>query len=273
MDIEVANYDLRTFNLITTLTSFLNENDNEDINVFLAKYFLDNIDKLKDKSIYDVAEECYTSRSTVQRFIKYIGFETFSNLQAKIAEASAHNDRFGRFYKQDIFRDKYLNDFENMTKSIDKICDSKTIDYFIDLIHISNNVVFNYAESSSIAPLDFQEAMLKAGKTVRIVTNSTRNTNLLNNLNESDALITLSVTGNYAIATALEVSKIKANKILITLNRNKDLFKIYDKVIYLSDDETNTDFIQDGVRNAFTIYSLSYLLDLMLNKYFEKYVK
>lgn len=269
MDIE--KYDLRTFNLITTLTSFLNENDTDDINVFLAKYFLENIDTIKDKSIYDVAEECYTSRSTVQRFIKYIGFETFSNLQAKISEANIHNARFERFYKQENFREKYLLDFNKMTESINKICDSKTIDYFIDLIHISNNVVFNFADSSTIAPLDFQEAMLRTGKTVRVVTNRTRNTNLLNKLNESDTLITLSVTGNYALVTAPEVAKTKANKILITVNRNQDLLKIYDKVIYLSDSDYTSDFIQEGIRNSYTIYSLSYMLDLMLNKYFEKY--
>lgn len=271
MDIE--KYDLRTFNLITTLTSFLNENDVEDINVFLAKYFLENIDKIKDKSIYDVAEECYTSRSTVQRFIKYIGFETFSNLQNKIEEATIHNRRFERFYKQDDFREKYLQDFNQMTETVNKICDSKTIDYFIDLIHISDNVIFNFADSSTIAPLDFQEAMLRTGKTVRLVTNRTRNTNLLNNLTEKDTIITLSVTGNYALVTAPEIAKVKANKILITVNRNKDLLNIYDKVIYLTEIEYTSDFIQEGIRNSYTIYSLSYMLDLMLNKYFEKYVK
>ena len=273
MGIEIKDYDLRTFNLLTTLATFLNENDDGDINVILAKYFLNNIEKIQSKSIYDIADECYTSRSTVQRFIKYIGFDTFSNLQTKLKESYAHNYRFENFYKQDDFRNKYLKDFNEMTESVNRICDSKTIDYFVDLIHISSTVVFNYAESSTIAPLDFQEAMLRAHKTIRIITNSSRNTNLLNNLTENDTLITTSVTGNFAIATLEEISQIRANKILITLNRNERLKEVYDKVIYLSDDVSTDDFNQKGIRNAYTIYSLSYMLDLMLNKYFEKYVR
>ena len=57
--------DIKTFNLISTLLNLINDNEEDDINTYLAKYFLNNLENLENKSIYDIADECFTSRSTV----------------------------------------------------------------------------------------------------------------------------------------------------------------------------------------------------------------
>ena len=61
---------LQTFNLLSSLLSILNTNDELDTDFVIAKYFLNNLNHLKDISIYKVADECFVSRSSVQRFIK-----------------------------------------------------------------------------------------------------------------------------------------------------------------------------------------------------------
>lgn len=263
--------DIKTFNLISTLISLINENEEDDINVHLAKYMLMNLDKLESMSIYDLAEECYTSRSTVQRFIKYIGYDSFNNIKSKTQMCLDHNHRYTKYYTRKNFRENYLSELEEMMKSIDSIIDSPTISYFVDLIHISDNIVFNFADSSTIAPLDFQEAMLCFKKTVRCITNSSRSIELLNSLNENDTLITLSVTGNYALASLKDIEKTRANKVLITLNRSDEFKNVYDKIIYLNQNSASASFIQTGVKNSYTIYGLTYFLDLVANMYYEKY--
>lgn len=158
-----------------------------------------------------------------------------------------------------------------MMDNFDKFYNSEHIDYFVDLLHISDKIVFSIAEGSSVAPFDFQEALVSLHKNVRVITNSTKNMELLLSLKETDTLITLSMTGNYALATLNEIEKSKANKVLITLNHSTIFNEVYDKVIHFTDDNSSKDYIQDGVRNAYTIYGFNYLFDLILNRYFEKY--
>lgn len=263
--------DIKTFNLISTLLNLINDNEEDDINTYLAKYFLNNLENLQEKSIYDIADECYTSRSTVQRFIKSIGYDSFNNIKSKTDLCISHNHRYGKYYTRKNFRTSYLDELKDMMDSIDKIVDSSTISYFIDLIHISNTVVFNYADSSTVAPLDFQEAMLCFKKNIRCVTNGSHSIDLLKSLDENDTIITLSVTGNYALASLSDIEKTKANKVLITLNKSDEFKNVYDKIIYLNQHSASVNFIQSGTKNAYTIYGLTYFLDLMLNKYYEKY--
>ena len=172
----------------------------------------------------------------------------------------------------DVINSMKIKEIPNMGKIIfDKFYNSEHIGYFVDLLHISDKIVFSIAEGSSVAPFDFQEALVSLHKNVRVITNSTKNMELLLSLKETDTLITLSMTGNYALATLNEIEKSKANKVLITLNHSTIFNEVYDKVIHFSDNNSSRDYIQDGVRNAYTIYGFSYLFDLILNRYFEKY--
>ena len=60
-------YSITRFNLLTSLLSILNTNDTEDTNFHIAKYILEHFQELDRLSIYDLAEECFVSRSSIQR--------------------------------------------------------------------------------------------------------------------------------------------------------------------------------------------------------------
>ncbi len=268
---DVLSHDLKTFNLISTLISLINTNNDDDINSIFARYFLEHLEQLDSISIYDIAEDCYTSRSSVQRFIKDIGFDSYSNLKSKVQESLRHNDRYRKFYKSKDFKKSYRQSIDEMFDSFDRFYDSEHLDYFVDLIHISKTLVFSIAEGSSVAPFDFQEALVSLNKQARIITNNAKSSKLLESLNENDTLITLSMTGNYALATLGDIENINTNKVLITLNHSEIFTGIYDKIIYFGNDDSSQDYIQDGLRNAYTIYGFNYFFDLVLNRYFEKY--
>lgn len=268
---DVSTHDLQTFNLVSTLISIINKNNDTDMDFILADYFLKHLEDLESISIYEIADACYTSRSSVQRFIKDIGFESYNKLKSKTQEVLRHNRRYLNFYRENNFKEIYRKNINNMMDNFDKFYNSEHIDYFVDLLHISDKIVFSIAEGSSVAPFDFQEALVSLHKNVRVITNSTKNMELLLSLKETDTLITLSMTGNYALATLNEIEKSKSNKVLITLNHSTIFNEVYDKVIHFTDDNSSRDYIQDGVRNAYTIYGFNYLFDLILNRYFEKY--
>ena len=87
-------YSIVRFNLLTSLLSLLNRNDENDTDFVIARYFLNHLRELKDTSIYKIADECYVSRSSVQRFIKNIGYDSFTSMKASIDEIIAHEDGF-----------------------------------------------------------------------------------------------------------------------------------------------------------------------------------
>jgi len=263
--------DMRTFNLVSTLLAIVNTNDDSDSDVFLARALLENFDCLNEMSIYDLADECFVSRSSLQRFIKQIGFDSFANLKASIAQVKEHNQRFSRYASVENFSLSYHKQMEDMMSSIEDLANSVHMDYFVDLIHNAKRVVICYAAFSTIAPVQFQEAMISNGKVIRCMTNSSKSIDFLNSLDECDLLITLSVTGNYAYATLKDVENVKAFKVLFTMNHLQKFQNYYDRIIYLSNNEESYDYIRDAVRDAYTIQGFSYLFDLILNKYLIKY--
>lgn len=270
-NIDINSHDLHTFNLISTLISIINSNNDEDTNNVLARFFLSHLEELDYLSIYDIADKCYTSRSSVQRFIKDIGFDSYNNLKLKVHESLRHNRRYHDFYKKPNFNENYQISMNNMFNHFNSFYNSEHLDYFVNLLYISKKIVFSLAEGSSVAPFNFQEALVSLNKTARVITNGTKSTKLLDSLTEDDLLITLSMTGNYALATLKDIKNVKANKILITLNHSNIFYNVYDKIIYFTNDDNSKDYIQDGLRDVYTIYGFNYFFDLVLNRYFEKY--
>lgn len=268
---DVLPHTIKTFSLTTTLLDIINSNEEDKTDVVLAKYLIDHIYELQEKSVYDIADETFTSRSSVQRFFKRIGFDSYSKVKLSLLESIIHGKRYYQFYKQDSFVNNYNEDLISLIHEMSEFSQSEQLDHFVDLIHSSRTVVLNFSEGSTSAPYEFQEALVYLNKDIRLVTNSTINKDFLSSLTYEDTFITLSMSGNYAIATLNEVAQMDTNKVLISLNNSKILSDTYDKIITFSHNNMTYDYIQNGMQNAYTIYGFSYLFDLILNKYFTKY--
>ena len=65
-------------------------------------------------SIYQVAEECYTSRSSVQRFIKSIGYETFTALKETTAEVYSHQASYHTYADHTDYPDYLMHSVTSM---------------------------------------------------------------------------------------------------------------------------------------------------------------
>ena len=268
---DLLNHTIKTFSLTSTLLYIINSNEEDKTDVIIAKYLLDHIYDLQDKSVYDIAEETFTSRSSVQRFFKRIGFDSYSKLKMSLLESNIHGQRYFKFYKKENFVDNYISDLSFMVNEMHEFSKSEQIEHLVDLIHSSRTTILSFSESSTSAPYEFQEAMANLNKSVRLVTNTTINKDFLSELTYDDLFITLSMSGNYAIVTLNEISQIQSNKVLISLNNTESLCNTYDKIITFSSKHLGHDYIQNGLKDAFTIFGFNFLFDLILNKYFTKY--
>ena len=265
-----TRYSIFKFNLLTSLLSILNRNDENDTDFMIARYFLMNLSRIKNTSIYTVAEQCYVSRSSVQRFIKSIGYDSYKQLKASLDEVLDHENSFVDYtdhveYKQYV-SDNITGMMEDITKATTSIPYRKLVDRFLN----SDNVVILTAEDSSHACRLFQQQMLTTGKLIRIVTSANNNLSLLQNLNENDLLLVCSVTGNFALAIDDQIKEMKATRYLITLNKTSVFESTYSLICYLSNDPGYSSRNIVSSRNVFNSYGLMFFFDLF---YHDCYIR
>ncbi|GAB6110219.1 hypothetical protein JCM19376_41750 [Fusibacter bizertensis] len=252
--------------LLHTLFSIINENNLEDSNYILAKYFLDYYHHLSQLSIYEIAEDCYVSRASVRRFCQSIGYKNFIDLKN---EFSKYDDQQGYYQKhasQENYREKLTEEINNMIKELDKRMDTDEIEKIVDKIYASKSTVFLTSDSSNGAIRDFQKAMIFNDKLVYIVSELYSDNLLLGQLSEDDFLITVSNTGYFALEVKEIVKACRAYSVLITVNRNPCFKDWFDKIYYLSGRDRST---EGG--NVYGKYGISYMLDVFYSEYTRKY--
>lgn len=63
---------------------------------------LENINRVGEVNIYELADLCYTSPATISRLVKALGYKSYSVFQTSIAEHCTHYDFHNRFCAEQI---------------------------------------------------------------------------------------------------------------------------------------------------------------------------
>ena len=267
------HFTLQTFNLLSSLLSILNSNDELDTDFVIAKYFLNNLSHLKDISIYKVADDCFVSRSSVQRFIKNIGYDSYTQLKNGIDVVISHESSFIDYTDHSSYREYLSSSISEMSKDICEGASSPDFNKFVDLFMNAGNIVMVTAEDSSFPCKIFQQQLISIGKLIRITTNASANIDLLKALNENDLLLVSSITGNFALAIDEEIRRLKTQKALITLNRSCVFENTYQFIYYIGSKAQLNSHDIITVRNVYNSYGLSLFLDFVYHDCFMRFNK
>ena len=259
------------FNILTSLLSIMNQNDESNVDCVLAKYLLEHLDEIPRLSIYDLADACYVSRSSIHRFVRSCGYESFREFKKASVDADMHRRRFIQY--------TYFTDYPvhlkyqtmQMMEDVTRIADSEEMSRTIEAIHDSKEVVFLVADDSSSPVRVFQQQMTAVNKIVRVLTSSNTNLSIIDSLTDRDLLVVCSISGNFAIMINDDVRDLATKKILLTTNRTTLFSSSYDTIFYLSSYRFSASSNLVASQNIYTAYSLSYFLDLLFHFYYEKY--
>lgn len=252
--------------LLNSLFSIINENNESDSDYILAHYFLDHYHELDQLNIYEVAEECFVSRSSVRRFCKSIGFENFLTLKN---EFSMYDDKFQahmEFAERDNFRKSLTEEINEMIKELDWRMDTREVYNIAKQIHDSRRTIFLTTGGPAGIVREFQQSMIFNKKVIYLISELYSDNELLLNLNEDDFLITISNSGIFAYASYPLIAESNAQKTLITLRRDPIFNKWYDKVYHLSSEDKS----KNGV-NVYGKYGVSYMLDVIYSEYTKNF--
>lgn len=252
--------------LLYSLFSIVNENNEEDSNYVLARYFLEHYHELPKLNIYDVSADCFVSRSSVRRFCQTIGYDNFLDLKSGFSE---YDDQYAYYMAHaniEDYRERLTDAINSMIKELNQRMNTGEIDLIVDRMHESRNVVFLTSDSSTSHIKDFQQAMVFHNKLIHIVSDVYTDNQLIQRLDKRDYLITISSTGTFARASKDYIAHCEAVKVLFTYNRDEEFKKQYDKVYHLS----AVDRTKEG-RSVYGTYGLNYIFDIIYSAYVRKY--
>ena len=271
INLNKTEHNIFKFNLLSSLLFVLNHNDKDDTDFIIAWYLITHLRKIKDISIYKIAEECYVSRSSIQRFIKNIGYESYTQLKENADEVVTHEFGFIDYTDHAEYQQYLAKSITDMINDVIRATKSKRYQSLIDTFMNSENIVILTAEDSSHACRVFQQQALTVKKLVRIVTSASNTLSILESMQPDDLLIVCSVTGNFALAINSQIKEIKARKCLVTMNTTSQFEGVYDLIYYMSSlYRFNThDFVSN--RNVYNYYGLNLFFDLFYHDCYLKY--
>ena len=259
------------FNILTSLLSIMNQNDESNVDCVLAKYLLEHLDEIPRLSIYDLADACYVSRSSIHRFVRSCGYESFREFKKASVDADMHRRRFIQYTDFTDYPVHLKYQTMQMMEDVTRIADSEEMSRTIEAIHDSKEVVFLVADDSSSPVRVFQQQMTAVNKIVCVLTSSNTNLSMIDSLTDRDLLVVCSISGNFAIMINDDVRDLATKKILLTTNRTTLFSSSYDTIFYLSSYRFSASSNLIASQNIYTAYSLSYFLDLLFHFYYEKY--
>jgi len=251
------------------------ENENITYNT-IAKVILENMQKgMEDITILDLADMCYTSTSTISRFVKKLGYINFNEFKMKCIERK----NFGIEILSDNVKNISFdckNDKKILTELVDSISislkefvaklDLDEIDNLIKLIHDKKDIYFFGFHLPGYFIQQFQYLLINLGKYVNFSLQETSQEKLAEQTNENSLSIIFSVDGNYLRQKAHTFFTLKerGGKIfLVTQNPALKMALQCDYVYYLGD-------YKSAIEGR---YKLHLFMEILINRYYLKYNK
>lgn len=255
--------------LINDLCTIMNTESPTSPDTVLALFFLDHYHSISNLSVYDIAERCGVSRSSIHRFCQRLGYHNFKDMKADFFEMSTQYDYFMQFARRDDYITYIQFEIIKMIVEFKELFTDEKLNELATRIHDSKEVVFisSYSEKSYLQKM--QRPLILSGEIIRIFTDHFEENDLqysfLKKLDKDSLVIVVSAKGIYASLMNDYIKTIPAHKVLITSSGRTDLNETYNEIYRLSkEDYTNQ-------KSVYSEYGLALFLDMLYSTYLRKY--
>lgn len=251
--------------------------ESEDITyTTIAKIILENMQKgIEDITILQLAEMCYTSPSTISRFVKKLGYSNFNefkmkcierrNLGTEILADNVKNISFDSKNDKKVLIDLVDSINISLREFVEKL-DLNEIDRLVNMIHDYKDIYFFGFHLSGYFMQHLQYNLFNLGKYVNFASQERSQEKLAKQTNESSLSIIFSVDGNFLRQKSQIFYSLKDNGgkvILVTQNPALKMASQCDYVIYLGNYKSATE----------GRYKLHLFTEILINRYYQKYSK
>lgn len=248
--------ELNKYGLLNSLLGIINNYDEDDSRVIIAKYFLTHFDRLDEINIYDAADECFVTRTSIRRFAKFIGFDNFRHLK----KDHEQYDYYLQFDEKDNYPGYLADQIIQMADTLRNVVGTE-IDQIVKTIMSSREIIFLVSDIYGARCLEFQKEMIFSGKMVRIVSYNYSESKVLKNIDPDDLIIVISVLGSFTYQFNDFINTLHCKKAIMTSMEDDEMLDRYDLVLPMG---------EIGHPSSKTVYhtlAIEYYLDVVYHEY------
>lgn len=240
---------------------------NEDNNVNIARCLLKNINSFNKKtSLDDFADICFTSQSSITRFIKKIGYQSFNDfkadclgvqteLQEMIIDNKATNDIDVHRYAKNI--SDCLISMQD-TFSIDKV------DELCEYIHEAHRIIIFATHIPGDMASIIQRAILTTGKYIEFYPRKEHQIEVIQQITKNDLCIFISLEGTLLMEKSITIPAIVSQAITVLITQSPH--------IKFSEQITQVFSLGNHDEENVGKFKLLFFIDCLLNHYYRKYI-
>lgn len=254
---------------IENLITYYNKSEKNDIYYKVVEKILANIHVVKDATIYELADLCYSSPATISRLVKKLGFKNYTEFKTQINYA-LRNYHYLNLNTRDVelVEDKdiipfYFNFLVNNIMNIREKIEYDQIAEISDRLYQAEEVMF-YSGSQEIPTHVLQKALIVSGKKATVYDDFILQEKSLQKIKEGTVVFAI-------IPNLIEMTPIRA-----ILKKAKELGAF---IITICSSEKN-EYVKysdlqicfDGTKTAMDVYIFMILMNLIKYDYCHRYV-
>ncbi|PRR83785.1 DNA-binding transcriptional regulator HexR [Clostridium vincentii] len=262
--------------IIYRLLLLLNNSREKNIYHTIARTIIEDIKNIPTMNINKLAQDCYTTPSSVTNFCKklgYCGFVEFKEYTENILKSYGikNSDKINQISHENLAKPNTDNLLDKVIKDIslaNETIDYRMVDKLVDLIYTHKNIAMFGTHMSLALTNGIQTDFFFLGKYINVWSDVKEQYINAGELDSSYLAIILSPSGRFLTRSADIMNRLRENKVKMAFitgqHENVDIHKD-DMTIFMSKDkDTDKYYMTDR-------YALLYTLDYILLKYSEKY--
>jgi hypothetical protein len=253
------------YSLISSLCDMITTASPESPEYKISEYFLRHYSELDQLNIYDVADACFVSRSSIRRFCQSIGFDNFKDLKEQFPQyddmEGMHMLETADFYRKPT----HLEIIGDVLSSLNARMQLPDTDELLKYINDSSSVMFYCIGFAENIAKEFQHEMIHCRKVIYVSSSLSFVKNWVSMATPDDLLVTISTSGSFADLMVKELGYAPMKKALLIASNMPDLDGEFDIPYHMASN------LKDPPLDIYARYGLTYFFDMLFYRYESTY--
>lgn len=256
--------------IMSQLLSYINYSDEKDVNHDVAKTILENYHQIPKLTIYELADLSFVSASTITRFIRLLGFESYKAFKKEIDDVLKidvdYSKNVNLATKADllpIYQRYTENVIDNIRYTYENL-DYEQLARVTNDIYEAKDIAFFGLEYANNLGVHFQNKMASLNKFIKIGVSDEKQLEIAKGLSEGSLVFIVSLEGSffYRHSELFEILIEKKCKIIaITMLSFGKHINYCEEVIQCNKTNSNTE----------GRITLNYVIELIIMHYYINY--
>lgn len=181
----------------------------------VAKYVLENLEKVIYFSVTDLAFEVGVGETTVLRFCRKIGLKGYQEFKLKIAQNLPEETHSGNSSGHNNLIDRIANNTIETIKNTSSMVREETLEEAINMLNEAKSINFFGVGTSGVTAMDAKTRFLRFGKRIEALVDPHLQAMTASTLSKDDVVIGLSISGSTRdTIESIEIAKKNGAKVI-----------------------------------------------------------